>query len=175
MRVLIAAGSIALLAGGAFAQQPELKIDPAILDSCLAMVKEEFGKDENATYDICIGKAAAACTETDGAYNTVGMSTCIGSELDYWDAKLNAAYQAVMAQAEATDKEMTELGSAAEKQVPFLKEMQRNWISYRDSACAYERSRWGGGSGGGPAEVGCVMELTAQQYLRLHAYEDQDG
>ena len=173
MRVLMSLGVLAVLTAPAFAQDADLKIDPAIADSCLATVKEQFGKDEDANYDICIGKAASACMESDNGSTTVGMSTCMGSELDYWDAKLNASYKAVMAQAEAVDKEMADLGSAAEKQVPFLKEMQRKWISYRDAACSYERSRWGGGSGSGPAEIGCRMDLTAQQYLRLHAYEDQ--
>jgi uncharacterized protein YecT (DUF1311 family) len=47
--------------------------------------------------------------------------------------------------------------------------MQRAWIGYRDAACAYEESQWGGGTGGGPASVDCAMRLTARQALALEA------
>ena len=50
--------------------------------------------------------------------------------------------------------------------------MQRSWIAFRDAACSYEASRWGGGSGAGPAATGCVMQLTARQALRLMGYAD---
>ena len=45
--------------------------------------------------------------------------------------------------------------------------MQRAWIGYRDAACAYEASQWGGGTGAGPAAVGCMMTLTGRQALAL--------
>nr|WP_281390454.1 lysozyme inhibitor LprI family protein [Paracoccus amoyensis] len=99
------------------------------------------------------------------------MSMCLGQEYDIWDAKLNEAYQSLLSDAEATDKEMAELGSAAEKQVPHLRDMQRNWIAFRDAACGYERSRWGGGTGGGPAATECMMRLTAQQFFWLQKYQ----
>ena len=51
--------------------------------------------------------------------------------------------------------------------------MQRKWIDFRDAACAFEASKWGGGTGGGPAATQCHLTLTAQQYLRLGA--DMDG
>ena len=88
---------------------------------------------------------------------------------------LNAAYAQLLAEAEGTDAEMKTLGSAAPAQVPALREMQRSWIAFRDAACGYEASRWGGGSGAGPAASACVMELTARQALRLIAYAGQQG
>ena len=45
--------------------------------------------------------------------------------------------------------------------------MQRAWIAYRDAACAYEASQWGGGTGAGPAATGCMMTLTGRQALAL--------
>ena len=51
--------------------------------------------------------------------------------------------------------------------------MRRAWIAFRDAACNYEATRWGGGTGAGPAAADCVMKLTARQALHLRAYVDQ--
>lgn len=91
-----------------------------------------------------------------GGYTTVGMSECVNSEYQFWDRRLNQTYQSVLSDAEKMDQEMADLGSAAEKQVPYLREMQRNWIAYRDAACQFERSRWGGGTGAArPRPIAC--------------------
>ena len=45
--------------------------------------------------------------------------------------------------------------------------MQRAWIGWRDATCDYERAQWGGGTGGGPATVACLMRLTGEQALYL--------
>jgi uncharacterized protein YecT (DUF1311 family) len=68
---------------------------------------------------------------------------------------------------EATDAELKELGLAEPSTSAALRDMQRTWIAYRDAACAYERSQWGGGTGGGPATADCLMRMTAAQALAL--------
>lgn len=141
--------------------------DPLIVDAC---VTGQTGLAREA----CIGVAAARCMDSEGGSTTVGAGFCLGQELDYWDGRLNAAYAGLIARAEAMDAEMEELGSAVEKQAPALREMQRHWIAYRDAACVYERSRWGGGTGGGPASADCAMSLTAKQTLRLEDYRRED-
>jgi uncharacterized protein YecT (DUF1311 family) len=95
------------------------------------------------------------------------MSFCYDKELAFWDARLNAAYGALMEIEKAGDAELKELGSAAPSTSAALREMQRAWIGYRDAACAYELSQWGGGTGGGPATADCLMRLTAAQALTL--------
>ena len=45
--------------------------------------------------------------------------------------------------------------------------MQRAWIAWRDAACLYEVSQWGGGTGGGPAGADCMMRLAGEQALAL--------
>lgn len=142
--------------------------DPAIASACLS-------GNQGVARQVCIGVAAARCMDSDAGSTTVGMSYCLGEELDYWDSRLNAAYAKVMAAAETTDAEMVELGSAAPKQAPLLKQMQQDWIAYRDSACSYEGSRWGGGTGAGPAGVDCALVLTARQALWLEDYRDADA
>jgi uncharacterized protein YecT (DUF1311 family) len=118
----------------------------------------------------CIGRAAEACMEGNAmGSSTVGMNFCLGSELEWWDARLNTAYQALMVQNKATDAEMADLGTAAPPLAPALRDMQRAWIPWRDATCDYEVRWWGGGTGGGPAWNGCMMDLTARQALRLEA------
>ncbi|WP_298912887.1 lysozyme inhibitor LprI family protein [uncultured Roseobacter sp.] len=116
----------------------------------------------------CAGLSSAICMQAnDAGHTTVGMGGCLDGELTFWDALLNETYQAVLQDARQMDAEMRELGSAAPAQAPALVAMQRAWITFRDEACAYERTKWGGGTGGGPATLQCLMELTADQTDRL--------
>lgn len=165
LRTLVIAMSF--LAPPALAQSDADPVfDGALLDTCLARHGAEGG-------EVCIGVAATPCIDSE-AGTTIGMSYCLGEELKLWDARLNRDYGVVMAAAEATDAEMAELGTAATRQAPFLKQMQRDWIAFRDSACSYEGSRWGGGTGAGPAGTDCAMTLTARQALWVGKYRNQD-
>lgn len=148
------------LANGAMAQEfVEPDFDPSILESCLADATIEDKTD-------CLRKASAQCMETENGYTTIGMTYCTGEEYDLWDARLNAAYQEAMTVSK--DYDTREQVAGVEMQAPLLKEMQQKWIAFRDAACAFERSQWGGGSGGGPATMSCMLEMTARQaeYLR---------
>ena len=162
MRIPAIAAALILLASGTVAQeQPDLpQIDASILDSCL--------KDGGA--ESCIGRAAAECSTGKNGHTTIGMSHCLGQELDLWDSRLNKTYDLLAEQSGRMDQEMEDLGSAADKQLPHLRQMQQDWIAYRDSACAYEASLWGGGSGAGPAQVSCALTLTARQVVWLKNY-----
>lgn len=159
-----ALAALLLLAAAPVAAQ-DVVYEPAILTQCLDAGVAEGGD--------CIGDAAAKCMQGPSGGTTVGMSECFRREGAQWDGLLNEAYGKVMAEAEKADAEMKELGSAAPPQAPPLRDMQRSWIAYRDAACLYEATRWGGGSGAGPAATGCTMELTARQALRLMGYADQ--
>jgi uncharacterized protein YecT (DUF1311 family) len=157
-RAVLAALAV-LAPGGAAAQQ--VLFSPAATEACLARA------DHKAD---CIGASAEACmAATEGGYSTVGTTACQDRELGYWDGRLNAAYQALLSRHQAEDKETRALGLSGPLQADSLREMQRAWIPYRDAACAYELSAWAGGSGGGPAHLGCLMRLTGQQALALEA------
>ncbi|MEP2532818.1 lysozyme inhibitor LprI family protein [Shimia sp.] len=148
--------------GAAPVSAQELVFSPTATEQCLASVPAGGNTDH------CIGESANLCmAQTEGGWSTVGMSGCFDREWQYWDTRLNAAYKNVRAIRRATDAEMKDLGSAAPSQAEALKLMQRGWISYRDATCDYERSLWGGGTGGGPATVSCHMFLTARQALYL--------
>ncbi|UFS67637.1 MULTISPECIES: lysozyme inhibitor LprI family protein [Paracoccus] len=173
-RVLVLGALLALGTGSAVAQQQAdgPAFDAALLERCLSGTERGDGPVD--ARETCIGAAADPCMDSQGGSTTVGMSACLGNELDLWDARLNETYREVMAQSEATDGNMAELGSAAEKESPLLRDMQRNWIAFRDTACGFERSRWGGGTGGGPAGLHCALTLTARQYLWLDQYRGKD-
>ena len=108
--------------------------------------------------------------EGEGGSSTVGMGFCLGAERDWWDDRLNTAYGEVMTRAEAGDAELDSLDAAGPRQAGALRDMQRAWIAFRDAACEYEATRWGGGTGAGPAAAQCALTLTARQANQLDGY-----
>jgi uncharacterized protein YecT (DUF1311 family) len=153
-----------MLLAGLLAALPaagQVPFSPAATEACLAAATDDAGREA------CVGLSAGACMDTPDGSSTVGMGFCLGGERDFWDARLNAAYGTLMASEKAVEAEYQALGSAAPSPAAALLAMQRAWIGYRDAACAYEESQWGGGTGGGPASVDCAMRLTARQALAL--------
>lgn len=150
--------ALVLLPGAAVAQ--ELVFDPAPTEACLAA--------DTSNPDACIGHAADACmVENAMGGTTIGMGFCVSREWEWWDARLNAAYGALMARHRATDAEMAEMEATVPSLAETMRDMQRAWILYRDAACDYERAQWSGGTGGGPATGACLMRLTGAQALAL--------
>lgn len=149
-------------------QAQEVKFDPVHTEACLQEAVE-YGERR-----ACIGASANQCMETTpGGYTTVGQGACVWEELQWWDARLNANYKATRAQAKAADDELKSLGSSAPSQEIALRDMQRAWIAFRDAKCGYERTLWGGGTGGGPAEAWCRLYETAMQAMDLTPREDE--
>jgi len=141
-----------------------LQFSPAATEACI-----------QATGDIwqqkaCIGRSAQQCMDaTPDGGTTVGMGGCLNFELEYWDAKLNQNYKAVMSKAKALDVENAAISDNIPKLARPLRDMQRAWIPFRDAACDFEMAQWGGGSGGGPALLSCLMRITGEQTLNLNA------
>lgn len=148
-----------LAPGAALAQDPVF--DPAQTRACLA---EARGLAEQR---MCIGASADVCiTGTPAGSTTLGMGFCIHEEMKFWDARLNDTYRTLRAKERETDADMAG-DRGAPSRAETLRDMQRTWIAFRDATCAYERSQWGSGTGGGPAQVSCLMRLTAEQALYL--------
>ena len=136
--------------------------DGEILSACIA----QSGNSATGA-DSCIGTASTACMARPEGQTTVGMVDCLAAEAAQWDQLLNQAYGKALKQAEASDAEMKQLGSAAEPAAPELKKAQRDWIGFRDASCRFQALRFQGGTAGGPAAATCLMQLTAEQALRL--------
>ena len=126
---------------------------------------------DHSVAETCIGRSAELCMTENGndGSSTVGMGYCLSRELDYWDQRLNVAYTSLRQVDRVYDAELDELGSSAPRRVAALRDMQRAWIGFRDAACLYEYSEWGGGTGGGPAHAACLMQITGKQALHLEA------
>ena len=157
---------LALPLGTPVAAQQEMVFSPAVVEACL------FDLAQGADPESCIGASANACMDSfPGGSTTPGMAACFFEEGKYWDDRLNAAYKKIRAGAKAFDADMQDIGSSAASQADALRDMQRAWIAYRDATCAYEYTRWGGGTGGGPAINACHMNMTAKQALYLESLE----
>ncbi|MCB1387243.1 MAG: DUF1311 domain-containing protein [Nitratireductor sp.] len=151
--------------GAAFAQSSdasdEMIFRPEKVDQCLA------GRQGSARLD-CAGLAAEDCQQVnEGGGTTIGLGMCFTAESDWWDAKLNQAYQQLSALEAEEDLDAKESTLPVPERVPALKDMQRKWIAYRDALCEYEYVQWGGGTGGGPASAQCALIETARQYFVL--------
>lgn len=145
--------------------------DPKVLAACLDRTAGDTGNTR-----VCIGEASTACMAGPGGDTTVGMVDCLAAETKDWDALLNREYARVLKGAEAADAELAGLGSAADPAAPMLKAAQRAWIAFRDSSCRYAAATFQGGTGGGPAAQGCMMQLTGEQALRLRDMgKDMEG
>ena len=159
MKAVIASG---LLAFPAAAQ--ELPFSPTATENCLSNAASR------AEREACVGKSAEVCYSAEGVYSNYAIGVCFGVEADYWDGRLNAAYVALIEAETALMDEMRKSGATAVPDAASaLHDMQRAWLPYRDAACWYEYSTWGGGSGGGPANAECLMHVTARQALALEA------
>lgn len=107
--------------------------------------------------DSCIGVVATACIQGEGNESTATMVQCYGSEADAWDARLNAAYKALLANGDGQDV------------ADGLRKTQRSWIAFRDAACAQPAVVFKG-TMAGPMSAYCVLELTARQALWLEGW-----
>jgi uncharacterized protein YecT (DUF1311 family) len=105
----------------------------------------------------CIGVVSTACIQAEGNESTAVMLQCYGREADAWDGRLNAAYKTLLAKADG--KEVAD----------GLRKTQRNWIAFRDAACAQSAVVFQG-TMLGPMSAWCVLELTARQALWLEAW-----
>lgn len=116
----------------------------------------------------CVGRSSEACMNANSlGGSTIGMGGCLNYEYEFWDARLNHVYQRVMANAKENDAYNASEGLGAPPSAPALRDMQRAWIPFRDARCRYEHTLWAGGTGGGPAVVACLMDVTAEQTLFL--------
>ena len=159
---------LAFIASPAFAQDM-IRFDDALLPACLDRVAQEHARTdvEGDPRRACIGQAATACMQDEGGHTTVGMVECLGRETAQWDKLLNDRYARALSAFQANDAELKTLGSAAPPAAPVLQQAQRHWIAYRDKSCEFEALRYQGGTAGGPASAGCMLDLTAGQALRL--------
>ncbi|NIE73979.1 DUF1311 domain-containing protein [Pantoea sp. Tr-811] len=99
--------------------------------------------DNSPAYAQCMDKASS----------TVAMSACIQAETKLQDDRLNRVYKQLMAK----------LGAAPQKS---LRDVQRQWIAYRDANCKFHVQA----SGGTLAQLEggmCVLDQTRERAAEL--------
>ncbi|WP_076998268.1 lysozyme inhibitor LprI family protein [Variovorax sp. KK3] len=102
--------------------------------------------------DPALSKQYSACMDKAGGV-TAGMIDCIGAEVQRQDAKLNAAYKALMS-------------SVVPARQTQLRDAQRAWIKYRDANCAFYLDPDGGTLARVEAND-CVLTSTAARAAEL--------
>lgn len=130
------------------AKTAEPGYDEAIITDCLA--KNADGGS------LCMGTASFKCMMAPGGIATAGMHDCFKKETAQWDGLLNDAY----------DELTAEPGARSDA----LQAVQRDWIAFVDSACAWEAGAYEGGTLAGTAGGACRMMRTATRALELRGY-----
>jgi uncharacterized protein YecT (DUF1311 family) len=105
----------------------------------------------------CIGVVSTACIQADGNESNATMVQCHGREADAWDGRLNAAYKALLAKGDSQEV------------ADGLRKTQRNWIAFRDAACAQPHVVFQG-TMANPISAWCVLESTARQAMWLEGW-----
>lgn len=126
----------------------------AALDRCLAEAAEAGARPES-----CLGRASEVCHGYAVNQTTLGSIQCSTAEAEAWDGVLNETYGRAMAA----------LDSGART---ALKDAQRKWIAYRDSACAVWGEVFRGGSMARQVGADCFREQTGRRALDLLALAD---
>ena len=92
------------------------------------------------------------------------MTFCAEQEWMVADDELNLAYKAAMAVMKATDATLG-AGKTAEG---YLRQAQRDWVAYRDNACAAEAYQMHGGSAEPMLIYSCRARLTQERVMGLY-------
>ncbi len=91
------------------------------------------------------------------------LTFCAEQEWMAADVELNDAYKTAM----AVMKEM-DAGLGGKDGAAFLKQAQRDWVAFRDNACAAEAYQMHGGSAEPMLIYGCRARLTQERTLDLY-------
>ncbi|WBU61836.1 lysozyme inhibitor LprI family protein [Paracoccus albus] len=154
-----------MLAGQVAAQEP--LADTSLVEACLDNVSVAQADGVDMEPQDSIGVTASACMSLPGGDSTAGMISCTSAEIDFWDGLLNESYQALMADAQGWSPSGDP--GVTQEMAPdlLLRQMQRDWIAYRDSSCDFAARPWEGGTIIGVIRAGCLLDETAEQAIRL--------
>jgi uncharacterized protein YecT (DUF1311 family) len=119
--------------------------------------------------------SAAQAQQVDcvNATSQTELTACAEQDWNAADAELNAAYKDAMAVLKQTDADLpaSDRGGA-----DFLRQAQRDWITFRDNACAAEAWPMHGGSAEPMVIYDCRARLTRERTDGLGIISDSgDG
>ena len=124
--------------------------DSAKVQSC---IKSAEGRERER----CIGVVADPCAEDSKAQSTAGQVACATREFAVWDDILNETFRRLR------DK-------LDDDQKTKLRDMQRAWITYRDTTCGFYHDKIRG-TMATPMAAACVARETARRALLLKQFQ----
>ena len=110
-----------------------------------------------AAWGIPVWAQTVDCNE---ASTQIDMTFCAEQDWNTADAALNQAYKAAMAVMKDVDANLPASDQGA---ADYLRQAQRDWISFRDNACAAEGYMMHLGSAEPMVIYGCRARLTVQR------------
>lgn len=144
-------------ASPALAQEDLLPADKAGMEQCL-----QSAAGRGARADECIGFVQDPCQETEDGQSTAGSVACIAREHAFWDRLLNQSYA-----------RLRETGTGDRNAA--LRDLQRQWLAWREARCAYEAQQYEGGTYANVAANGCFTLETARRAIDLTAMVAEDA
>ena len=128
--------------------------DTAAIRACAAKYPENVDEAERR----CIfALVADPCTKKPAGQTTPGTAECYRAEQEIWDALLNENFRVL--RDDLDDGQKTK-----------LRDMQRAWIAYRDTTCAFYHDKIHGTMATGMAAA-CVARETARRALLLKSFQ----
>ncbi len=151
--IVLLATAVMLVAAATDAQAQSRKptaAEVAAIRACATKTKDDLDKGER---DCLFKRVAEPCIGDLGAASNNKMADCYQIEGAIWDSLLNENYKALLAD---LDDEQTAKARA----------MQRAWVAYRDTTCAfyYDKIR---GSMAGFMGAACEARETARRAMLL--------
>jgi uncharacterized protein YecT (DUF1311 family) len=116
----------------------------------------------------CIGASTVACImDSPRGDTTAGVKACVDVELQYLDGRLNVAYKDLRSHFGKIDAANTADGLTLPSLKDALVDMECKWILFRDGTCTFERIPFAGGTIASTIGLGCLLDETGRQALRI--------
>ena len=150
--------ALTLVGSACLAQEHDLvPADQAGMEQCLQSAYERGARPE-----VCIGFVYNPCAETVEGQTTVGMIGCVDREHGFWDRLLNQSYR--------------RLGNTRDEgEEEALRDLQRQWLAWRDARCDWEASLYEGGTLARVVANQYFTEETARRAIDLTEAILEDG
>ena len=117
------------------------------------------------------GPALSQDVDCSMAEAQIELTFCAEQEWVAADAELNEVYKAAMSVMRQIDASMGE-GKAAEG---YLRQAQRDWVAFRENACAAEAYTMHGGSAEPMLIYSCRARLTQERVMGLYYITELDA
>jgi uncharacterized protein YecT (DUF1311 family) len=150
---MVVAAGIGLLPAAAQTSRPTVK-DTRAIEDCL--------KSKPDAQERCIGIVSNPCLDLDATKSTADQNACVDRERVVWDDILNETFRRLR------DK-------LDDQQKAKLRDMQRAWITFRDTTCAFYWDYFQG-TMASPMSASCANKETARRALFLLGFlEDAEA